>query len=367
MKTIINKIFAPINRWQFIFSVFLLFILTNFLIPFYWSFVPDYLIYTCSFCIPIFCFLIVLKRFFDICEKHWAVIWSIVSLGFLFLLYFISLNVFFNSPIFENTRNFMRILPVYVICRDILIIFLAFKKGKSSQNTKLEIKTVLKRAGVICLIFCAFFLLISNYAASMNSSPRMYPSIEDFDNYLLSKNMKLNPIKRGDIVCINAAPPYLLRVVGLPNETIELKGKEVYINGKLYDDKYAFYSKNLEPINFKEKIKLDDNSYFVIGDNRYYDISGKIWRKVGNKKKKNIHWEWTPLEKLIITYRDDNGKIFATVNKNRIKGKVVAVRYEVPSLKKKKNLKRTYKFSFIKNEFGFKEKTYNQKRFGREE
>lgn len=62
---------------------------------------------------------------------------------------------------------------------------------------------------------------------------------------------KNTSLEQGDIVFIknnNILEP--LRILGLPNEEIKLNYNNIYINKTLYQDKFAFYSKNLKPINF---------------------------------------------------------------------------------------------------------------------
>lgn len=90
--------------------------------------------------------------------------------------------------------------------------------------------------------------------------------------------------KRGDVVIIDGPkidffPPskIIKRVIGLPGEEIEIKpDSSVFINGDLLKEEYLdevaksntytehyeiFYSQNL-------KIKLKDDEYFYMGDNR---------------------------------------------------------------------------------------------------
>lgn len=91
--------------------------------------------------------------------------------------------------------------------------------------------------------------------------------------------------KNGDIV------EYVKRVVGLPGETVQIIDGRIYINDELLsfnEDKDRIVNAGLA----KEKIKLDYNEYFVIGDNwnnsedsrsntvanvRLDEIKGKVW------------------------------------------------------------------------------------------
>jgi len=74
------------------------------------------------------------------------------------------------------------------------------------------------------------------------------------------------------------------RVIGLPGETILIKGDKVYINGKLLEEPYALYD-HIGDDNIE--IQIRENEYFVMGDNRYE--SGDS-REYGPIPKENISY-----------------------------------------------------------------------------
>ena len=59
---------------------------------------------------------------------------------------------------------------------------------------------------------------------------------------------------------------YVKRVIGVPGDEIDVKDGRVYINGEMYKEPYAkgFTS----PKDMEFPIKIPDNEYFVMGDNR---------------------------------------------------------------------------------------------------
>ncbi len=76
-------------------------------------------------------------------------------------------------------------------------------------------------------------------------------------------SLKTDEINRFDIIVIDYENDLLIkRVIGLPNETIEYKNNELYINGELTKTPIKFEDTE----DFKETTK--DNEYFVLGDNR---------------------------------------------------------------------------------------------------
>ena len=128
-------------------------------------------------------------------------------------------------------------------------------------------------------------------------TPSMYPTIQPGDRIVTDINIynKHSP-KRGDIVIFNSPQGgiWTFRVVGLPNEYIEVKEGKVYINDEvcnlrqldtlLVDDIQAtLFSENLKDKNIStlrynqapyldtktfEKIQIPENEYFLMGDNR---------------------------------------------------------------------------------------------------
>ncbi len=100
----------------------------------------------------------------------------------------------------------------------------------------------------------------------------MEPTFRDDQLLLISRmNYLLADPQRGDIVVFHYpnAPTedYIKRVIGLPGETVEIRDREVYVNGVQLNEPYIN-----EPCNqysCQDKIfELGSDEYFVMGDNR---------------------------------------------------------------------------------------------------
>ena len=137
----------------------------------------------------------------------------------------------------------------------------------------------------------------------------MYPTLKNGEfGFTNVGGVLLNGVERGDIVVVTMEEDgqkthWVKRVVGLPGETVSCVNDVIYINGKVLDetkyidpdyrqsvvDKFGYFNKvpnadNTGVVDFEE-VKLKDDEYYVMGDNRPYS---KDSRYVGPVKKSQI-------------------------------------------------------------------------------
>lgn len=94
---------------------------------------------------------------------------------------------------------------------------------------------------------------------------------------------KLGSINRLDIIVLDEEKDnekIIKRVIGLPGETVAIKKGKIYINDKVIDDEYAYG----ETSDY-DKVTLEDDEYFILGDNR---LISKDSRYFGSIKKSEI-------------------------------------------------------------------------------
>ncbi|WP_010250016.1 signal peptidase I [Acetivibrio cellulolyticus] len=72
------------------------------------------------------------------------------------------------------------------------------------------------------------------------------------------------------------------RVIGLPGDEIDIKDGKVYINGELYNEPYVKGSTSPKDMEFP--IKIPDNEYFVMGDNRENSMDSRDFGLISNDK-----------------------------------------------------------------------------------
>ncbi len=95
--------------------------------------------------------------------------------------------------------------------------------------------------------------------------------------------------ERGDVIVFrypkDPSQRFIKRIIGLPNETVEINNEEIIIQTTdgitqiLDESKYL----SSRPLLGMDTVKLNPNEYFVLGDNRQYSSDSRIWGPVDKK------------------------------------------------------------------------------------
>lgn len=163
----------------------------------------------------------------------------------------------------------------------------------------------------VFIISAIVILLFVNFVAHpvRVDGESMYPTLKDGEfGFTNVGGVLLNGVKRGDIVVVTMEEKgqkthWVKRVIGMPGDTISCVNDIVFINGKVLDetqyidpdyrqscvDQFGYFNKvpnadNTDVQDFEE-VKLGDDEYYVMGDNRPYS---KDSRYVGPVKKSQL-------------------------------------------------------------------------------
>ncbi len=122
---------------------------------------------------------------------------------------------------------------------------------------------------IFIALLVAFLLRTFVFATSIVEGESMVPALENGERIIFNKLVyNLSSPERGDIVIIqHPEKNYVKRIIGLPNEEIQIYNHVLYINGKPLETTYVDQYNERLTGNFGPII-IPENSYFVMGDNR---------------------------------------------------------------------------------------------------
>ncbi len=113
--------------------------------------------------------------------------------------------------------------------------------------------------------------------------------------------------KRGDIVVFifpkDKKKDFIKRVVGAPGDTVEVRHKKIYINGKHWDDPYGVYRDaevtGMVPRDNFGPVVVPPDHVLVMGDNRDRSYDSRFWGFVPFDQIKGkaliLYWSWDKL------------------------------------------------------------------------
>lgn len=103
--------------------------------------------------------------------------------------------------------------------------------------------------------------------------------------------------KRGDIIVFqfpeDPSQDYIKRCIALGGDTVEVRNKQVYVNGEPLDDSYAIHrdAKSMSDVRDNlAPVKVPPDHLFMMGDNRDFSYDSRFWGPVDMKLVRGKAW-----------------------------------------------------------------------------
>lgn len=183
---------------------------------------------------------------------------------------------------------------------------MAKSKEKSTRGSLIELVTIVVVALGLALGIQAF--LVKPFRIPSES---MVPTLEIGQRVLVDRvSFRFSDPDRGDVVVFkppagaennscgvqhprdSACPEpteersdtnFIKRVVGLPGDRLSVEGGAVYINGRRQDEPFAQLPPGCDTCDLPDAIKIPENHYFMMGDNRGASADSRLWGPVPKK------------------------------------------------------------------------------------
>ena len=208
---------------------------------------------------------------------------------------------FFIFKIAVLWKIFLRLILGFIIAFFIfglLTIFVRFDKMKSSAMSNSTKNSIEKNETVITSKL-RYAIAIKPFVSSLTGKTIIFSRPKRGDIIFMTdpRSSRENFIKRFFSYAIYFATfgnvniskkRYLIkRVIGLPNETIEIREKKVYINGSFLEESWANINNDLRFLNSEVSGRdnfgpyiIGYNEYFVLSDNRDYGYDSRDFGSV---------------------------------------------------------------------------------------
>ena len=174
---------------------------------------------------------------------------------------------------------------------------LRFGKKKRRINYDL-VREIVKWAFHITIVCFIAFVIVWYFGLKVSViGDSMKPVLRNGDVTLINKLVyNMSTPNRGDVIAFKldgneGSHYYIKRIVGLPGEKIQIQDGKILVNGKEIKEKYVTTA--IDEVGLlSEPMKLGNNEYFVLGDDRQNsedsrnvdvgnvkrtDIVGKVW------------------------------------------------------------------------------------------
>ena len=157
------------------------------------------------------------------------------------------------------------------------------------QNSSSDVRPTSSRSLILYTIVAlglALFIRFFIAAPYIVSGASMEPTFDNFHYLIIDRvSYDLAEPHRGDVIVFdlpqNTSRALIKRVIGLPGDTVSIKGNEVTITNDANPKGFTLAEPYLDPNNFGGmsgmSVELGPDQFFVLGDNRKVSADSRIW------------------------------------------------------------------------------------------
>jgi len=139
---------------------------------------------------------------------------------------------------------------------------------------------------LVIALSLAVVIIIFFYQPVKVEGTSMTPLISDQERIFINKFVyRFEPIERGDVVVfwypLDRSKSFIKRVVGLPEDMVEIRDGQVFLNGKLLPEPYV--PPESADFGSLSATRIPKGEYFVMGDHRTSSNDSRIFGPVPRK------------------------------------------------------------------------------------
>jgi signal peptidase I len=150
--------------------------------------------------------------------------------------------------------------------------------GRTTPGLMGEFKGWLK--DILLAVVIAFLMVVFLYQPVKVEGTSMQPELLDQERIFVNKFVyHFEDIHRGDIVVFwypkDPSKSFIKRVVGVPDDLVAIREGQVYINGRLLEERYV--PRGYQDLDSYPPTRVKEGHYYVLGDHRNASNDSRSW------------------------------------------------------------------------------------------